>query len=309
MDGEAHDEGPRRKPGWLKVSLPGGAGLRAVRDRVTARGLHTVCDEARCPNRGECFSRGTATIMVLGRVCTRGCRFCSVSSGRAPAPPDPDEPEAVAEAVAELGLRYLVLTMVTRDDLPDGGAGHAAATIAAVKRRNPGARVELLGSDFGADEQALAIVARAGADVLAHNIEVVRRLTPQVRHPRCGYDTSLGVLRRLGELAGDAVPVKSSLLLGLGETHEEVLETLEDLRHHGVSLVTLGQYLQPERGRWPVAEYVSPERFAGYERAGRKLGFDAVVAGPLVRSSYFADELYRRTVPAPAPEPGGAMVG
>ncbi|MBM4320258.1 MAG: lipoyl synthase [Deltaproteobacteria bacterium] len=284
----------QRKPEWLKVRVAGGAGLRSVRSRLTARGLHTVCDEARCPNRGECFGRGNATIMVLGKVCTRGCRFCSVSTGQRLAPLDPGEPGAVAAAVAELGLRYVVLTMVTRDDLPDGGAAAVAACIAAVKQRHPGVGVELLGSDFGGDRRALAVVAAAGADVLAHNIEVVRRLTPLVRHSRCSYGRSLAVLRALGELTEPAgTPIKSSLLLGLGETHEEVGETLEDLRHAGVSLVTLGQYLQPARGCWPVVEYLAPERFAGYVRIGRHLGFTSVVAGPLVRSSYGAEEQHR----------------
>lgn len=287
------DQSLGRKPAWLKVRVPGGEGYRAVRRQITGRGLHTVCDEARCPNREECFRQRTATVMVLGRICTRGCRFCSVVCAAQGAPVDPAEPAALAQAVVELGLRYVVLTMVTRDDLPDGGAAHLARCVAAVHLAAPGVGIELLGSDFGGDPAALAVVAHLGATVVAHNLETVRRLTPLIRHPRSSYARSLTVLRELARLLPDEVPTKSSLMVGLGETDEEVQEALEDLRHHGVRLVTIGQYLQPTPRSWPVAEYLPPARFARFAAFGRRLGFDEVLAGPLVRSSFGAAELAR----------------
>ncbi len=291
------------KPEWLKVALAGGEGLGEVRRRVSARGLATVCDEARCPNRAECFGRGTATIMVLGAVCTRGCRFCSVQGGH-PAPPDPAEPAQVAAAARDLGLRYLVLTMVTRDDLPDGGAAHLAACVAALRELDPRPGVELLGSDFGGQPEALALVATCGADVLAHNLEVVRRLTPSVRDRRAGYERSLEALRLLRSLAPASTPTKSSLLLGLGETEAEVLQALADLRAVGVAHLTLGQYLQPSAKALPVVEYLEPARFDAYAAAARDLGFLSVFAGPLVRSSYRAEEQAAAALPA-AGGPGG----
>ena len=282
----------RPKPTWLKVRLPGGEGFRSVRAGISGRGLATVCDEARCPNRGECFARGTATIMVLGRTCTRGCGFCSVASVPRGEPPDLAEPSRVAAAVAELGLSYIVLTMVSRDDLPDGGASHVAACVAAIHEECSSMGVEILGSDFGGDRGPLARVASSGAQVLAHNLEVVRRLTPRVRHPRSNYDRSLLVLRTLRELAPTTTPTKSSLLLGLGESHDEVLRALDDLLGCCVSLLTIGQYLQPGRGQLPVVEYLHPDRFARYEEIGTQMGFTSVVAGPLVRSSYRAEHQY-----------------
>lgn len=287
----AVDPTPQRKPPWLKVQIAGGGGLRAVRAGLSKRGLATVCDEARCPNRGECFGRGTATVMVLGSRCTRRCRFCSVDSSAPPGPPDPNEPAALVAGIAELGLRYAVLTMVTRDDLPDGGADHVARCVEALKASAPELGVELLGSDFGGQEHALRRVAGCGADVLAHNLEVVRRLTGPVRDPRSDYDRSLHVLRRLAALSPPGTPTKSSLLLGLGETEAEVTEALADLRAAGVDRLTLGQYLRPGPGQLPVEAYLPPSRFDAYATQARGMGFAAVFAGPLVRSSFLAEEL------------------
>lgn len=280
-----------RLPRWLTVRAPGGARYRHVAGTLRSLDLSTVCQEAACPNRGECWGAGTATVMLLGDVCTRGCRFCAVASARQGRPVDLDEPRKVAEAVAELGLDYVVLTTVDRDDLPDGGAAHLARTVRAILEANARVRVELLVGDLSGDEAAVAEVAGCGAAVLAHNVEVVRRLTPQVRDPRCGYDLSLSVLRRLAELAPAGVPTKSSLMVGLGETPAEVTECLEDLRAAGVELLTIGQYLRPSKGHLPVEEYVPPARFEAYRDEALQLGFSGVASGPLVRSSYRAAEL------------------
>jgi len=273
------------------VRAPGGSRYRHIKGTLRGLDLHTVCEEARCPNQGECWGAGTATVMLLGDVCTRGCRFCAVASARRGRELDPDEPAKVAEAVAALGLDYVVLTTVDRDDLPDGGAGHIASTVRALRERDPELRVEVLSGDFAGDEDALVEVSASGATVLAHNVEVVRRLTPSVRDARCGYDLSLGVLRRFGELSPAGVPTKSSLMVGLGETAAEVAECLADLRAAGVDLLTVGQYLQPSAKHLAVAEYVTPERFEQYRREALALGFSRVASGPLVRSSYRAAEL------------------
>ncbi len=280
--------GPARPP-WLKVPLPGGGKYYAVRRTLARQGVSTVCVEARCPNTGECWGCGTATFILLGQRCTRSCRFCAVGAGQAGEPPDPREPGRVAEAAAALGLRYAVLTSVTRDDLPDGGAAHFARTVAALRGRIPQVIVELLTPDFGADPAALAAVAASGAQVLAHNLETTPGLTPAVRDRRCSADRSLQVLRAYRALAPERV-VKSSLLLGLGEADPEVLQTLRRLREAGVDWVTLGQYLRPTRAHLPVARYVPPARFADLAGEARQLGFALVDAGPLVRSSYRAGE-------------------
>ncbi len=279
-----------RKPRWLKIRLPEGEGLAAVRAEVAGRGLATVCDEARCPNRGVCYAHRTVTVMVLGDRCTRNCRFCGVRTARRPGPPDPDEPRAVAEALTGLGMKYVVLTMVTRDDLPDFGAGHVVACVEEIKSKDPTITVELLGSDFGGDPDALARVASSPVDVLAHNVEVVPRLTPLIRDQRASYARSLEVLRTWRALADPGVPTKSSIILGLGETEEEVLQVMADLRGVGVDILTLGQYLQPTPRHAAVARYVTPEEFQRLEALGHDMGFAAVVAGPLVRSSYLADQ-------------------
>jgi len=277
-----------RKPAWIRVARTEGGAFGRVRRALRAHGLGTVCEEARCPNRGACWGAGTATFLLMGRQCTRRCPFCSVRPGRASPPPEIDEPERVARAAVELGLRHVVLTSVTRDDLEDGGARHIAATIAAVRAACPGVRVEALVPDLGRAE--VERVLEAGPDVFAHNLEVVRELTPRVRDPRCSYDRSLEVLASAREL-GRSTKTKSSLLLGLGETDAEVERTLSDLRGVGVEMLCIGQYLQPTSRHLPVVRYVRPERFSELEALGLSLGFEAVASGPLVRTSYLAAEL------------------
>jgi lipoyl synthase len=278
-----------RKPPWLKVRLPGLGRYYEVRKELGRLGVHTVCEEARCPNAAECWGGGTATFMILGDVCTRGCRFCAVTTGHPSGPPAGDEPERVAEAAQRLQLRYVVLTSVDRDDLPDGGAAHFAATVAALGRRLPGAARELLTPDFGGREESLAVVAASGAEVLGHNLETVRSLSRTVRDRRCSHDLSLRVLERYRAL-GPQPLTKSSLLLGLGESEAEVLECLGELRGVGVDWVTLGQYLRPTRKHSPVRSFVPPETFDELGAAARELGFPLVTSGPLVRSSYRAAE-------------------
>ncbi len=275
-----------RKPAWLKVRL--GLDDRAgdVHRALGDLALRTVCQDAVCPNRSRCFSRGTATFMILGDTCTRACAFCAVPGG-VPRPPDPDEPRRVAEAASRLGLRHVVLTSVARDDLHDGGASHFAATVAALRAARPAATIEVLVPDFGGSEAALAAVAASGPDVLNHNLETVPRLYPRVR-PTAVYARSLELLARARSLRPGMV-TKSGLMLGLGEREEEVLEVLRDLRRAGCDIVTLGQYLQPS-----AAEYLPPGRFAAYRRAAQALGFRRVIAGPLVRSSYHAGEIFHR---------------
>lgn len=276
-------------PPWLRVKLPGSGQYYAVRDRLAAQGLHTVCEEARCPNLAQCWGGGTATFMILGKVCTRGCRFCDVTSGRPPLPPDPAEPQRVADAAAAMRLRHVVVTSVDRDELPDQGSGHFVAVVAALKQRLPATVVELLTPDFQGDPTALAAVAGSGAEVLAHNLETVAALTPKIRDRRCSYARSLEVLRAY-RAAAPALLVKSSLMLGLGEANDEVLTALDDLRAAGVDWVTLGQYLRPTRKHLPVERFVPPEEFEALAEQARARGFALVHAGPLVRSSYRAAE-------------------
>ncbi len=242
-----------------------------------------------CPNIGECWNAGTATIMLLGHVCTRACRFCAVDTGNPRGWLDAEEPENAARSVELMGLKYVVLTSVDRDDLPDGGAGHYAACVRAIKARNPGTAVEALTPDFAGDLAAVATVVDSGVDVFAHNLETVRRLTPEVRDPRAGYDQTLSVLAHARAIAGPGVLIKSSLMLGLGETADEVAQAMDDLRAAGVHLLTLGQYLRPTANHLSVREFVHPDRFAAYRQLGLDKGFVEVVAGPLVRSSYRAE--------------------
>jgi len=278
---------PPRLPEWLKVKM-GKAQLSERTRELVGRGrLHTVCQSARCPNIGECFGAGTATFLLMGDLCTRDCGFCAVKPGR-PEPLDPEEPQRVAEAVRELDLRYGVLTSVTRDDLPDGGAAHIAATIRAIKGLRPGTRVEVLVPDFHGDPAAIQTVLHARPEVFNHNVETVRRLQATVR-PHAGYETSLSVLATAAHLAPD-LPVKSGLMVGLGETDEEVTETLADLARAGVALVTIGQYLRPSSRHLPVDRYVPPDEFETYRQVGLALGLNHVIAGPFVRSSYHAEE-------------------
>lgn len=278
-----------RKPAWLKRRLPAGEAFNQVRELIEAGRLHTVCQEAKCPNIWECYSHRTATFLIMGGRCTRNCRFCSVSPGL-PEPLDPDEPERVAEAVERMGLRYAVVTSVTRDDLPDGGAGHFAATLHEIRRRAPGVQIEVLIPDFQGDPAALDVVLRARPDVLNHNIETVPRLYPRVR-PQADYRRSLELLRRAGEIA-PGTPTKSGLMLGLGERPEEIRQTLLDLRAAGCRILTLGQYLQPSPEHLPVEAYVPPDDFENWRRDALEMGFSEVASAPFVRSSYHAKESF-----------------
>lgn len=262
-----------------------------MRRRLGRLGLHTVCESARCPNQGECWGAGTATIMIMGDVCTRGCRFCNVKTGHPSCPPDPAEPAAVAEAVADAGLKYVVLTSVDRDDLPDGGAAHFAATVAAVKKLRADILVEALIPDYRGDR--LSMVVDSGVDVLGHNVEVVKRLTPIVRDRRASWDNSIGVLVDALEMGrGRGLMTKSSLMAGIGESDDEIVEALRLLAASGVSMVTIGQYLQPSKRHAPVDRYVTPDTFEAYRQAAEKMGIAFVASGPLVRSSYKAAELF-----------------
>ena len=275
------------KPPWLKARFPSGERFSHIKDLLRDQSLHTVCEEARCPNIGECFNAGTATFMILGDTCTRACGFCAVDSGR-PEGLDLLEPYRLAKTVQALGLDYVVITSVNRDDLDDGGASVFAACIHAVRRLRPGCEVEVLIPDFEGNADALAIVLDAEPVVLNHNIESVPRLYGRVR-PKARYERSLALFRRAREIA-PAVPVKSGLMVGLGETFEEVCDVLTDLRSAGVDLVTVGQYLRPTPKHLPVDRYVTPDEFDSIREAGNRLGFAHIEAGPFVRSSYHAGE-------------------
>jgi len=287
---------PGPKPDWLRVPIPAGPTVAHLEKVLRDRGLHTVCEEARCPNQGECWASGTATFMVLGDTCTRGCRFCAVKTHSIGTPVDAEEPVKVAEACVAMGLKYVVLTMVDRDDLPDGGAAHVASTIRAIKQRRPEMLVEALVGDFLAADPAtteaqIAAVLAGQPDVYAHNLETVLRLTPRVRDHRCSYVHSLRTLRTAKKLRPGIV-TKSSVMLGLGESEREVEQAMDDLREHGVDVVTFGQYLRPTMLHLPVREHLTPARFAALEQRAQKKGFLYVAAGPLVRSSYKAAEFY-----------------
>jgi lipoic acid synthetase len=276
------------KPPWLRARLPGGGRYGDLRGIVREHRLATVCEESMCPNTGECWGSGTATIMLMGRVCTRACRFCAVDTGNPRGWLDPEEPVNASRTVELMDLRYVVLTSVDRDDLADGGAAHYAATVGAIRARNPQTAVEALTPDFRGDATAVGTVVSADLAVFAHNLETVRRLTPAVRDPRAGYDQSLEVLRQAKAQRPDLL-TKSSLMLGLGEDPAEVHHAMQDLRDRGVDILTLGQYLRPTVNHLPVREYVHPDQFAAYRAHGLTLGFLEVVAGPLVRSSYRAE--------------------
>ncbi len=275
------------KPQWLRVQLPHSTRFRVVKNVLREQNLHTVCEEASCPNIGECFSHGTATFMVLGDLCTRRCPFCDVAHGR-PMPPDPQEPHKLAHTVAQLGLAYVVITSVDRDDLRDGGAGHFADCIRAVRLASPRTRVEILTPDFrGRIELALDILTATPPDVMNHNLETVPRLYREAR-PGAQYGHSLQLLLEFKQRC-PRVLSKSGLMLGLGETDAEVLAVLHDLRRHQVDMLTIGQYLQPRPGNLPVLRYVSPEQFDAFAQTARDMGFMHSACGPLVRSSYRAD--------------------
>jgi lipoic acid synthetase len=262
-----------------------------VRDLIHGQQLHTICEEARCPNIAECWGRGTATFQILGETCTRACRYCYVHSGRPEHPPDPLEPLRLAATAAQMGLKHVVVTSVDRDDLPDKGAAHYAATIRALKRKLPEASVEVLTPDFvGHEEEALAVVLAERPEVFNHNIETVRRLHRRMRGAKASYDKALWLLARAKEVADYTVLTKSGIIVGLGETNEEVVETMRDLREHGVDVVTIGQYLQPSSRHAQIDRWVHPDEFRWFREQGEALGFGSVFSGPLVRSSYRADE-------------------
>ncbi len=279
-----------RKPEWLKVKLPTGENYQNLLSIVRERKLHTVCQEAMCPNIAECWGVGTATFMILGDTCTRGCRFCNVKTGH-PNDIDPLEAFKLAKSVDELKLNYCVITCVDRDDLPDGGARQMAEAIRAIKARTPHVKVEVLTSDYRGKREDVQTVLDAGPDVYAHNIETTRALTPRVRDRRCGYDQTLGVLEYAKRQRPDHY-TKSSIMLGLGETDEDVLQAARDLRAVGVDIITFGQYLQPTKRHLSVVEYVTPEKFAWFAAAVKPMGFHQVVSGPLVRSSYHAEQAF-----------------
>ena len=282
-----HDGEPNqgKKPEWLKIRLHKSDAFAEVDRIVREHSLHTICSSGRCPNKSECWSRRTATFMILGDICTRGCRFCATRTGR-PLPPDASEPEKVAESVSLMRLRHVVVTSVSRDDLPDRGAQHWADTVSAIRAKNPDATIELLISDFDASPELLDKVLASKPDIIGHNIETVERLTPEVR-TRATYATSLRTLRYL---AAAGATVKSGLMVGLGETDEEVAKTLSDLREAGVRIVTIGQYLRPGMEQYPVAAYITPQTFERYRRMALDMGFDFCASAPLVRSSYLADQ-------------------
>jgi len=295
------------KPKWLRAQPADSENYKAMRATVRSKGLATVCEEARCPNIGECWggkedaqgNKGpaTATVMIMGDTCTRGCSFCAVKTSRAPPPPDPEEPRKVAEAVGEWGLDYVVLTSVDRDDIPDQGAGHFAEVVRRLKASSPSLLVEALTPDFRGEHDLVDLVANSGLDVYAHNTETVERLQRRVRDRRAGYFQSLGVLRRAKESGPQGILTKTSLMLGLGEEDDEIRRTMEDLREHDVDVLTLGQYLQPTKRHMKVRAYVTPEKFDEWARVGEdEFGFKYVASGPLVRSSYRAGEFYLKNL-------------
>jgi lipoyl synthase len=282
-----------RKPPWLRAKMPSGEGFSRVRQNVREHRLATVCEESMCPNIGECWNNGTATLMIMGSVCTRACRFCAVDTGNPRGWLDAEEPANAARSVQLMGLRYVVITSVDRDDLPDGGAAHYAACVRAIKALNPDTAVEALTPDFRGDLAAIEAVVDSGLEVYAQNVETVRRLTHPVRDARAGYEQTLAVLAHAKRYRPDVL-TKTSLMLGLGETDAEVREALADLRAAAVDIVTFGQYLRPTSNHLPVERFVTPEEFAEHRRIGLEMGFLEVVSGPLVRSSYRADRVFEQ---------------
>ncbi len=274
-----------KKPEWLRIKMGGSMTYGTTRQVIEGNCLHTICSSGRCPNQGECWSRGTATFMIGGNICTRSCRFCNTLSGR-PLPLDPNEPQAVAESVRTLQLKHAVITSVDRDDLPDGGAEHWVQTILAIKQLNPGVTCEVLIPDFRGDLAMVQRIIEAHPEVISHNMETVRRLTPSVRSVAT-YDTSLSVLDCIAQ---SGIPAKTGLMLGLGETEEEIFELMDDVRSVGVSIITIGQYLRPGRKNIPVVEYITPEYFSFLKEVALSKGFTHVESAPLVRSSYHAEQ-------------------
>lgn len=284
---------PEPKPAWLRVRIPSGAGYESIKRNVHGHRLATVCEESMCPNIGECWGQGTATIMIMGSVCTRACRFCAVDTGNPYGWLDPEEPRRTADSVRLMGLEYVVITSVDRDDLDDGGAAHYGACVREIRRVNPATAVEALTPDFRGDEAAVATVVDAGLQVYAQNLETVERLTPTVRDRRAGYRRTLEVLTYAKQHRPE-VFTKTSLMLGLGESEDEIRQALDDCRAAGVDIVTLGQYLRPTKNHLPLRRYVPPEDFARYREWGLERGFMEVVSGPFVRSSYRAKQVFER---------------
>ena len=288
-----------RKPIWLRVSPPGGEIYAKVKASLRSRELHTVCEEARCPNLSECWGSGTATIMIMGDICTRGCRFCAVNGGK-PVSLDGNEPVRVAEAISEWGLNYVVITSVCRDDLKDGGASHMASTISAIKSRCPMTTVEVLIPDFKGNIDSLRMIVESGPRVVSHNIETIRRLTDRVRDPRASYEQSLSLLKKCKQITCE-IYTKSSIMLGLGESEVETIEAMRDLQSVGVDILTMGQYLQPTARHFPVCEYIQPEQFEKLREVAKTMRFIYVASGPLVRSSYRAGDFFaQKIIPKPA---------
>lgn len=284
-------QGATAKPEWLRVRYPAGENYEKIKNILRQHNLHTVCEEAHCPNVAECWGGGTATFMLMGDTCTRGCRFCMVKSGNPHGVLDVLEPLKVAKTIADLGLKYVVITSVDRDDLPDGGASHFAATIKAIKQQDPDVITEVLIPDFQGNIEDVRKVVNAGPEVLAHNIETTEPLTPKARDPRATYGQSLNVLKTIKEL-NPSIYSKSSIMLGLGETESDLVKAMRDLRSVNVDILTLGQYLRPSKGHLPVTEFVSPDRFEHYQEVAEQLGFLYVASGPFVRSSYRAGEFF-----------------
>lgn len=284
---------PLPKPAWLRITNHTTPAFTAIKEQVRKHKLSTVCEEAKCPNMAECWSHGTATIMLMGAVCTRACKFCAVDTGNPQGWLDVNEPANTAETVALMNLDYVVLTSVNRDDLPDGGARHYADTVLAIKARCPGTRIEVLTPDFQGVEKDIALLLDSGVDVFAQNVETVERLTHPVRDNRAGYQQTIEVLA-FAKRYRPTVLTKTSLMLGLGEIDEEILTTMDDLRTVGVDILTLGQYLQPTKNHLPIQRYVTPETFSALRQTGLQKGFFEVAAGPLVRSSYRADRVFKR---------------
>ena len=276
---------PAKKPEWLKIHLPGGESYLEVKNIVERHKLNTICLSGKCPNLGECWGRGTATFMILGDICTRSCKFCATKTGK-PAPVDLNEPERIAESVKLMQLKHVVITSVDRDDLLDGGAALWASTIREIKKTNPGTTIEALVPDFKGSRNALQVVIEERPDIISHNLETIKRLTPAIRN-KANYNTSLQVLEQIAE---NGVIAKSGIMVGLGETEEEVWTLMDDLRNVGCSILTIGQYLQPTRAHYPVHEYINPFQFSKYKEEGLKKGFTFIESQPLVRSSYHAEK-------------------
>ncbi|KAL3509446.1 hypothetical protein ACH5RR_028847 [Cinchona calisaya] len=292
---------PLPKPKWMKESIPGGEKYTQIKKKLRELKLHTVCEEAKCPNLGECWSGGetgtaTATIMILGDTCTRGCRFCNVKTSRTPPPPDPNEPTNVAEAIASWGLDYVVITSVDRDDLPDQGSGHFAETVQKLKALKPNMLIEALVPDFRGDSSCVEKVATSGLDVFAHNIETVEELQSIVRDHRANFKQSMDVLTKAKDYAPAGTLTKTSIMLGCGETPDQVVKTMEKVREAGVDVMTFGQYMRPSKRHMPVSEYITPEAFEKYRVLGMEMGFRYVASGPMVRSSYKAGEFYIKSM-------------